>query len=75
MIQPLPRHDFFWLMEHEIEELNVMAIPNNGENVYILDVDREYPTELHKLHLDYPFSAREDESNPKHAVSLLSDCP
>ena len=75
MIQSLPRHDFFWSMEHKIEELNVMAIPDNGENVYILDVDLEYPTELHELHSDCPFSAREDESNPKYAVSLLSDCP
>ena len=56
MSQPLPTHDFFWLTEHEIEELNVMAIPNDGEDVYILEVDLEYPTELHVLHSDYPLA-------------------
>ena len=43
MSQPFPTHGFFWLTEHEIEELNVMAIPDDGEDGYILEVDLEYP--------------------------------
>lgn len=54
MSQPLSTHDFFWLMEQEIEELNVMSIPNDGEDGYTLEVDLEYPKELHDLHSAYP---------------------
>ncbi|XP_068742088.1 uncharacterized protein [Montipora capricornis] len=56
MSQPLPTHEFFWLTEHEIEELNVMSIPDDGEEGYILEVDLEYPKELHDLHSDYPLA-------------------
>ena len=56
MSQPLPTHGFFWLTEHEIEELNVMSIPDDGEEGYNLEVDLEYPKELHDLHSDYPLA-------------------
>ena len=51
MIPPLPRHDF---TEHDLEELNVMATPDNAEDGYILEVVLEYRTELYELHSDYP---------------------
>ncbi|XP_068711268.1 uncharacterized protein [Montipora foliosa] len=54
MSQPLPKNEFFCLTEHEIEELNVMSIPDDGEEGYILEVDIEYPKELHDLNSDYP---------------------
>ena len=56
MSQPLPTHDFFWLTEHEIEELNVMAIPDDDEDGCILEGDLKYPRELHELHSDYPLA-------------------
>ena len=59
MSQPLPTHDFFWSTEHGIEELNAVSIPDDGENGYILEVGLSP-------------SAREEESDPTHAVSLLS---
>lgn len=72
MSQPLSTHDFFWLMEQEIEELNVMSIPNDGEDGYTLEVDLEYPQRTPRSPLGLSPSARDDESDPKHAVSLLS---
>ena len=29
---------------------------NNGRTGYILEVDFEYPEELHDLHIDFPFA-------------------
>ena len=47
MSQPLPTHDFFWLTEHEIEELNVMSTPDDDGDAYILQVDLEYHIPYH----------------------------
>ena len=64
MGQPFPTHDFFWLPEHEIEELNVMSIPDDCEDGYILEVGLEYPTELHDLHSDYPLAPEKMKVTP-----------
>ena len=53
MIQPLPVGDFKWLSVKEIESLDVMTIEDDVETGYILEVDLEYPKELHDLHSDY----------------------
>ena len=54
MSQPLPTEDFAWLSEEEFNELDVLSIPDENEFGYILEVDFEYPTELHDLHSDFP---------------------
>lgn len=55
---------FFWSMEHEIEQLVVMSIPDDGEDGYILEVDLEYPTELHDLQSDYPLAPEKMKVTP-----------
>ena len=56
MSQPLPTHDFAWLTENEIQDLDVMAVADDGEEGFILEVDLEYPPELHDLHSSYPLA-------------------
>ena len=61
MSEYLPYEKFEWL--ENIDEFNVITINEKSDIGYILEVDLEYPKELHELHNDDP-SAPE-----KHAVS------
>ncbi|GBM93216.1 hypothetical protein AVEN_143159-1 [Araneus ventricosus] len=49
MSQHLPTHVFSWTPEH-VDYLN---IPDDSDIGYILEVDLEYPPELHHLHSCY----------------------
>ena len=51
MSKPLPYADFKWCNFDLNEILNYDASCQTG---YILDVDLEYPKELHDKHNDYP---------------------
>ena len=52
MSQPLPTGGFEWVEEAQ-EELTLEANASKG---YILEVDFEYPKELHDAHNDYPIA-------------------
>ena len=54
MCQHLPTGGFKWLME---EEVNLSKYNDESEKGLILEVDLEYPEELHDLHNDYPLAA------------------
>ena len=54
MSQHLPTGGFKWLME---EEVNLSKYNDESEKGLILEVDLEYPKELHDLHNDYPLAA------------------
>ena len=54
MIQDLPYGGFKWLSNGEINKLDLNSISENSPIGYILEVDLEYPKELHDLHNDYP---------------------
>ena len=55
MSQKLPTHGFKWLSNKEIENLYNNQIVQVWEKIpCILEVDLEYPEELHDLHNDYP---------------------
>ena len=56
MSQPLPTSNFRFLSEDEICNLDISNIPDDNSLGYILEVDLEYPQELHKLHNDYPLA-------------------
>ena len=43
MSQPLPTGEFDWLTEEEISNLDIMQIPDDSEEGYILEVDLKYP--------------------------------
>jgi len=51
MSQALPTGDFKWIDPEEIELFNYHEESEKG---LILEVDLEYPEELHDLHYDYP---------------------
>ena len=52
----LPHKDYRWLAENEIAQLNVETYPSEGIKGLILEVDIDYPDELHDLHSDYPLA-------------------
>ena len=55
MSQKLPIHSFKWLSDKEIENLfNNQIVQVWEKTPCILEVDLEYPEELHDLHNDYP---------------------
>ena len=55
MSEKLPIHSFKWLTNKEIENLYNQQIVQIWEKTpCILEVDLEYPEELHDLHNDYP---------------------
>lgn len=58
MCSYLPYSNFELISQTEISELNVLHIPNDSEFGYILEVDLEYPENLHDLHNDLPFCAQ-----------------
>ena len=57
MSQYLPTGNFRWMTEKQISKLNVARSNENSEKGLILEVDLEYPKELHDLHNDYPLAA------------------
>ena len=56
MSQYLPYGDCKWLNQKEIDKFCLNSISENSSNGYILEVDLEYPDELHELHNDYPLA-------------------
>ena len=65
MIQPLPVSGFKWVTEQEIVNLNVMEVADDAETGYFLEVDLEYPPELHDLHSDYPLAPEKMQITPE----------
>ena len=56
MRQYLPISDFKWVKNINETEQKLMRIKSNSSTGYILEVDLEYPDELHDVHNDYPLA-------------------
>ena len=56
MSQYLPYGRFKWLNKKEISDFCLNSVSENSFVGYILEVDLNYPSELHDLHNDYPFA-------------------
>ena len=54
MSQSLPTGGFRWLTGKEINKLDLRKYKTDGKKGLILEVDLQYPQELHNLHNDYP---------------------
>ena len=52
MSQKLPYKNFRWVNEKKLIDLSPFQIDADGDTGYILQVDLEYPKELHNLHND-----------------------
>ena len=59
--QYLPYGGFKWLSKKEIDDFDQNLIKENSSVGYILEVDLEYPGELHDLHIDYPLAPKKVE--------------
>ena len=57
MSQYLPTGGFKWLTEKQINKINLAKYMDDCKKGLILEVDLEYPKELHELHNDYPLAA------------------
>ena len=57
MSQFVPTGGFKWLTEKQINKIMNKTILSDNKKRYILEVDLEYPEELHELHNDYPLAA------------------
>ena len=69
MCQYLPTGGFKWLNEQEIKGLNLKDSIKDSQKGLILEVDLEYPKELHDLHNDYPLAPEKI----KVTKNMLSD--
>ena len=54
MSQYLPTGNFKWMSDKEIKRIDLGKYKADGKKGLILEVDLEYPQELHDLHYDYP---------------------
>ena len=57
MSQYLPTGGFKWLTEKQINKINLAQYNENSNKGLLIEVDLEYPKELHDLHNDYPLAA------------------
>ena len=69
MSQYLPTGSFEWLSPKQIEKINLNKYTENSNKGMILEVDLEYPQELHDLHDDYPLGPEK----VKVTEDMLSD--
>ena len=69
MSQALPTGGFKWLSPKQIEKTNLGKYTENNEKGLILEVDLEYPKELHDLHNNYPLGPEK----VKVTEDMLSD--
>ena len=65
MVVYLPYGGFKWLKS--VDGFDVNSINEKSEIGYFLEVDLEYPDELHELHNDYP-------SAPENLLFLVICC-
>ena len=69
MSQYFPTGGFKWLTEKQINKLNIAKYEEDSKKGLILEVDFEYPRDLHDLHNDYPLAAEKVKVNKE----MLSD--
>ena len=76
MSQYLPTGNFKWMTDKEINKIDLGKYKADGKKGLILEVDLEYPQELHDIHNDYPVAPEKVKvSNLQYAISLLQeDC-
>ena len=69
MSQYLPTGGFKWMTDKQINKINLAKYTENSKKGLILEVDLDYPKELHNLHNDYPLGPEK----VKVTKDMLSD--
>ena len=54
MSEYLPNEDFQWVKN--VDGFDVNSVNKKSDTGYLLEVNLEYPDELHELHNDYPLA-------------------
>ena len=76
MSKPLPKRDFKWKRVMPTEE-DIIKKKENAKNGWILDVDLEYPKELHEEHNSFPLAPEKkqvkNEWMSEYQHSLIKD--
>ena len=53
MSEPLPEKEFTFLSPEQVENFDFISVSDDGPMGFILEVDVDYPYELHDTHSDY----------------------
>ena len=69
MSQYLPTGRFRWMTQKQIDKIDLAKYKEDSDKGIILEVDLEYPEELHNQHNDYPLAAEKI----KVTKDMLSD--
>ena len=69
MSQYLPTGNFKWLTKEQIKKTNLANYSEEHDEGLLLEVDLDYPQELHDLHNDYPLAPEKLKVNK----NMLSD--
>ncbi|XP_012214949.2 uncharacterized protein [Linepithema humile] len=70
MCQPLPYAKFRWV--DDVASFDVMSVASDSATGYVLEVDLEYPVNLHDAHADLPFCPTRDKPPGKRELKLLA---
>ena len=68
MSQYLPTGNFRWMTDKETNKIDLGKYKADGKKDWILEVDLEYPRDLHDLHNDYPVA----QEKAKVSKNMLS---
>ena len=66
MSQYLPTGGFRWMTQKQIDKIDLTKYEEDSRKGLILEVDLEYPEELHDLHNDYPLAPEKVKVNKYH---------
>ena len=56
MSQYLPEKEFCWMSSEQLSTFDVTSIASDSTTGYILEVDLDYPSDIHDHHGDYPLA-------------------
>ena len=70
MSQSLPTGGFIW---KDINELQLNSYTEGSEKGLLLEVDLEYPKELHNLHNDYPLAPEKKDCKERRIIQILQN--
>ena len=72
MSKLLPINNLKWMKRKELEKLDINEFEINQETGFMLEVDLEYPQELHDLRNDYPLAPEKMKSPwPTERISAI----
>lgn len=72
MVQKLPQKDFQWMTREELDAFDINRVTQDDVTGYFLEVDVDYPKELHDLHQNLPFLCESKKSPLSGAHKLLT---